>query len=287
MKLKSLLIAAIVLLSFSCTNNSNKSSKSDETKKELTIGYVDGWAEGVAMTYLTQEIFKENGYKVKLQKAAVDLIFASLSNEDTDVFMDTWLPTTHGSKVKKFEGKIESLGVTYSNAKIGLVVPKYVTINSIEELNANADKFGGHIVGIEKGAGLTAKTDLAVKEYGLTLDHMNSSSIAMLTELKKAIDKNEWIVVAGWAPHWKFGRYELKFLEDPKGVYGSAEKIETYARKGFKEDDPFAANYFKNFSLTEGQMADLLLKMENANNKETAAIEWVEANKELVKSWLN
>ncbi len=287
MKFKSILLAAIVILNFSCTNSSNKNKSSDETKKEITIGYVDGWAEGVAMTYLTQEILKENGYKVDLQKAAVDLLFASLSNGDTDVFMDTWLPVTHGSKVKKFADKIESLGINYDNAKIGLVVPKYVTINSIDELNANADKFGGHIIGIEKGAGITAKTDDAVKEYNLSLDQMNSSSIAMLTELKKAIDKNEWIVVAGWAPHWKFGRYELKFLEDPKGVYGSAENIETYARKGFKEEDAFAANYFKNFSLTEEQMADLLLQMENSDSKESAAVKWIETNKELVNSWIN
>ncbi len=278
------LLALLMALTMLSCNSSSK--KSDKDTKKITIGFVDGWAEGVAMTYVTKAIFEENGYQVKTQKAAVDMIFASLSNGDTDVFMDTWLPVTHGSKVKKFEGKIESLGVTYSNAKIGLVVPQYVTINSIEELNANKDKFGEKIIGIEKGAGLTAKTDKAVEEYGLELEHMNSSSIAMLTELKKAIDKKEWIVVAGWAPHWKFGRYELKFLDDPKGVYGEAENIETYARKGFKTDDPFAANYFANFTLSEKEMADLLLFMNNNENKEEAAKSWVAANKELVASWL-
>ncbi len=285
MKIKVLLLAVVALMAFSCTNS--KKNSSTDTSKEITIGYVDGWAEGVAMSYISKAVFESHGYDVEMQKAAVDLIFASLSNGDTDAFMDTWLPVTHGSKVKKFEGKIESLGVNYSNAKIGLVVPKYVTVNSIDELNANASKFNDQIIGIEKGAGLTAKTDKVVEEYGLTLNHLNSSSIAMLTELKKAIDKEEWIVVAGWAPHWKFGRYELKFLEDPKGVYGSAENIETFARKGFKEDDPFAANYFTKFSLTEDQMGKLLLEMENADDKEEAAKAWVAANTDLVKSWIN
>lgn len=285
MKIKVLLLAVIALMAFSCKNS--KKNSSADSSKEITIGYVDGWAEGVAMTYISKAILEKNGYEVKTQKAAVDLIFASLSNGDTDAFMDTWLPVTHGSKVKKFEGKIESLGVNYNNAKIGLVVPKYVTVNSIDELNANAAKFNNQIIGIEKGAGLTAKTDKVVEEYNLTLKQLNSSSIAMLTELKKAIDKNEWIVVAGWAPHWKFGRYELKFLEDPKGVYGSAENIETYARKGFKEEDPFAANYFAKFSLTGDQMGKLLLDMENAEDKEEAAKIWVNANQDLVNSWIN
>ncbi len=276
-------LAILMAFTMLSCNSSNKSAKDT---KNITIGFVDGWAEGVAMTYVTKAILEENGYQVKTQKAAVDLIFASLSNGDTDVFMDTWLPITHGSKVQKFEGKLESLGVNYTNAKIGLVVPQYVTINSIEELNANKDKFDDKIIGIEKGAGLTAKTDKAVEEYGLELEHMNSSSIAMLTELKKAIDKDQWIVVAGWAPHWKFGRYQLKFLEDPKGVYGEAETIETYARKGFTTDDPFAAKYFTNFSLNEAQMSDLLLKLNTSDDKEVAAKTWVANNKELVASWL-
>lgn len=281
MKWSILLIISLFTMT-SCGGNGKK----EEAKKELTIGYVDGWAEGVAMTYVTQAIFTSQGYQVETKKAAVDMIFASLSNGDTDVFMDTWLPVTHKEKVERLKGKIESLGVNYNNARIGLVVPKYVTINSIEELNANKDKFDGKIIGIEKGAGITAKTDAAVEEYALELEQMNSSSIAMLTELKKAINENRWIAVAGWAPHWKFGRFDLKFLADPKGIYGSSEIIETYARKGFKEADAFAANYFKKFHLDESQMSNLLAQMENGSDKAAVANKWIEENKDLVNSWL-
>nr|WP_321410370.1 glycine betaine ABC transporter substrate-binding protein [uncultured Carboxylicivirga sp.] len=273
MKSKLILFIALAVVFASC----NTTKKSDSQKK-ITMAYVDGWAEGVAMTHVTQEFFKSKGYSVDVKKAAVDLVFASLSNGDTDVFMDTWLPVTHKEKVAKFEGKIESLGVNYTNARIGLVVPEYVEINSIEELNANADKFDGKIIGIEKGAGITAKTDLAVQEYGLTLDHINSSSVAMLTELSKAYKANKWIVVAGWAPHWKFGRMNLKFLDDSKGVYGSTERIETYARKGFKESDPFAAKYFANFKLDNAQMSELLAKMEEGKDKEAIAKQWIADN---------
>ncbi len=275
------LMMALAVMLFSC-NGAKKSNDS----KNITIGYVDGWAEGVAMTHITKVVLEQNGYEVETQKAAVDLIFASMANGDTDVFMDTWLPVTHGSKVAKFEGKIEGIGVTYGNAKIGLAVPTYVDINSIDELNANADKFDGQIVGIEKGAGITAKTDVAVEEYALELKHMNSSSIAMLTELKKSIDKQKWVVVTAWAPHWVFGRYDLKFLEDPKGVYGQAENIETYTRAGFKQDDPFAANYFANFKLDEAQMGQMLMFMEEYKDQAEGAKQWVAQNKELVNSWL-
>jgi glycine betaine/proline transport system substrate-binding protein len=43
----------------------------------------------------------------------------------------------------------------FSEGTTGLVVPAYVTINSIEELNANKDKFKGEIIGIGGGLMLT------------------------------------------------------------------------------------------------------------------------------------
>jgi glycine betaine/proline transport system substrate-binding protein len=284
MKFRNLILAALILVINSCT--SPKKTNNEETK-EITIAYVDGWAEGVAMTYITQHILESQGYTVTTKKAAVDLVFASMANGDVDVFMDAWLPITHKEKVAKFGDKIQSLGTNLDEARIGLVVPAYVTINSIEELNSVADKFDGKLIGIEKGAGITAKTDLAIEEYKLNLEQLNSSSIAMLTQLTKAINENRWIAVAGWAPHWKFGRYDLKFLEDPKGIYGTNEHLETYARKGFKEEDPFAATYFANFFLTDSQMGKLLAQMKDGDDdKDATAKAWIAENQDLVKSWL-
>ncbi len=285
MKINYLFIAILTLVFTACNTGGKKKQNSES--KEISIGMVDGWAEGVAMTHIAKEILTEQGYTVKVKKAAVDLVFASLANGDLDVFMDAWLPITHKEKIAKFAGKLESLGTNFDAAKIGLVVPAYVTINSIEELNANKDKFDGKIIGIEKGAGITAKTDLAIKEYNLDLKQMNSSSVAMLSELKKAIMEKRWIAVAGWAPHWKFGVWDLKFLDDPKKVYGETEHIETYARKGFKQDDTFAANLFSNFHLTNDEMSKLLAKMKDGDNdKDAVAKKWVAENQDLVKKWL-
>lgn len=284
MKLKLLALAILSTLIISC-NGDKKGSGDASGDKMITIGMVDGWAEGVAMTHVAQEILKQEGYEVKVEKAAVDLVFASLNNGDTDVFMDTWLPGTHGEKIKKFSDLV-SLGTNYDNARIGLVVPSYVTINSIEELNANKDKFDGNIVGIEKGAGITAATDKAITDYGLELKQLNSSSIAMLSELQKAINEERWVVVTGWAPHWMFGRFDLKFIEDPKKVYGETEHIDTYARKGFKEDDAFAANFFANVHFDDAMMSELLGLMEDGEDKDAVAKQWVADHQDVVNTWL-
>ena len=281
MKYLTLFSLAVIVVCTACKTEKKEHIKTD---KKITMGMVDGWAEGVAMTYLAKEILTREGYNVKLKRVAVDLIFASLNSGDTDIFMDVWLPVTHGKKLAKFPDLI-SLGESYSNVKIGLVVPSYAEINSIEELNINKDKFDGKIMGIEKGAGLTAVTNKAIEKYDLKLEQLNSSTIAMLSELQKAINENRWIAIVGWMPHWKFGRFDLKFLEDPKKIYGETERIETYARKGFKEDDKFATNFFANVNLDDATMLDLIFKMEK-DNKDEVAKQWIKDHQKTVNTWL-
>ena len=284
LKALSIIGVSLVLLFTSC-NGGQKNGAQKENKKEITIGYVDGWAEGVAITYITRSILIKEGYDVKLKNAAVDLLFASMSQGDVDVYMDVWMPVTHKEKVAKFKNKIEYLGTNYDKAKLGLVVPSYVTINSVSELEAHKDKFDSKIIGIEKGAGMTAKTEKLIKEYSLDFKQINSSTVAMLSEVKKALSKKEWIVFCGWAPHWMFSRFDLKFLVDAKNMYGDEEKIMTYSRKGLKEDDPRLASFFSKFSLNTEQISTLLNEMEKGTNKEEVAQKWVDANPELVQSW--
>ena len=54
---------------------------------------------------------------------------------------------------------------TFRRDTDGLVIPDYVTINSIEELNAEKERFSGQIVGIDAGAGIMKATDQAIKDY--------------------------------------------------------------------------------------------------------------------------
>jgi len=253
--------------------------------KYITIGMVDGWAEGVAMTHVAKAILDEMGYHVIIQKASTDMILASMHNEDTDLFMDVWLPNTHGTKIAKFSNLME-LGTSYTEAQIGMVVPAYVTINSIEELNAHQDKFGKNIIGIEKGAGITTATDRAITDYQLQYNQLNSSTVAMLTELQNAIKEKRWIAVAAWQPHWMFGRMDLKFLEDPKNSYGDAEKIKTFARKQFKSEYPDLALFFSKVHFEDKVMAKLLAQMEDSKDKQATAQAWIKENADLVATWL-
>lgn len=274
-KIVLLLVASFILAS--CGDMGNK--------KKISIAYVN-WAEGISMTYLAKAIFEDQGYKVQLKNADVAPVFAALAKKDADVFLDAWLPVTHEDYFEKYGDKIEIGGDLFTEASIGLVVPTYVSINSIEELNANKDKFEKEIVGIDAGAGIMKVTDIALKDYDLDFKLLSATGPMMTASLQKAIADDKWVVVTGWKPHWMFSRFDLKFLDDPKGVYGKAEVIKSVFRKGFKEDDPFAAELISNMHFTNEQISSLMDEVDNAPTEVMGAKSWIKNNQELVNSWI-
>lgn len=166
-----------------------------------------------------------------------------------------------------------------------MVVPSYVTINSIEELNDNKDKFDNEIIGIGSGAGIHRDTYIAIDEYNLELEQITSSGSAMVASLKKAIKKEDWIVITGWKPHYKWVQHDLKYLEDPKGIYPT-DVCAILSRRGFKEDMPKAAEFFSNFNLTDNQLNGLMKSINDSGEIEGAR-KWYEENKEMVDGWYN
>src|SRR5690625_1659122 len=142
------------------------------------------------------------------------------------------------------------------------------------------------ITGIEAGAGVFKASEDAVEEYGLDgWEVVASSSGAMATELGEAIKNEEPIIVTGWSPHWKFSEYDLKYLDDPKGVFGDAEIIGTMVREGLEEDQPEAFAVLDNFEWTSDDIEAVMLEVENGEDPEVAAQAWVDENEDRVAEW--
>lgn len=143
------------------------------------------------------------------------------------------------------------------------------------------------ITAIEPGAGVVQAAENSVEEY----DNMDgwevqtSSSGAMATALGEAIDKEEPIVVTGWSPHWKFAEYDLKYLEDPKGVFGEAETIETMVREGLEDDMPEAYKVLDQFEWTPDDLEEVMLEVSQGTDPAEAAADWVEENEDKVAEW--
>ena len=188
----------------------------------------------------------------------------------------------HGAEYKKVKNDIDNLGPHIDKeAKLGLVVPKYMDVNSIEDLNNQANK---KITGIEPGAEIVDATNETLKAYPNLKgwEQINSSTGAMNAELKRAIKNKDDIIITGWNRYWIFQRYDLKYLDDPKGSMGKAESINTIARKGLKEDEPEAYRILDNFKWSVKDMESIMLEIENGKDPEKATKEWIDNNRDKV-----
>lgn len=284
-KKKIIILALIVLLSFSLIVGCSNSTASED-KGTVRIGYVN-WAECVAVSNLWQVILEDQGYTVELTQLDVAPLFVGLSEGDLDVFMDSWLPITHETYWTEYQDSLEDYGTWYEgSAKIGIVVPQYVTIDSIDEMKDESDKFGNQIVGIDPGAGIMKATDRANESYDLGFEVLQSSESAMMAALDKAYQNNEWIAITGWSPHWMFAEYDLKYLDDPKGEYGESEEIHTLANKEFSTQQPKVAAMLKNFSMSDQQIGSLEALINGGMTPTEAAQQWIEENQDVVDSWI-
>jgi len=254
-------------------------------QKEITIGYVT-WDSEIASTNVLRQAFEQAGYDVELVAVDVGPLYQALAKGDVDCTVSAWLPGTHKTYMDEYGDDFVMVGKNLEGAKIGLVVPEYVTIDSIEDLNAEKEKFDGKIIGIEPGAGIMRLTEDAIEEYGLDFTLISSSSAGMAAELRSSINDGDWIVVTGWTPHWKFARWDLKYLEDPKGVYGGDEYIAALARTGLETDKPEAYTILTRFYWTPEDMESVMLAIEEGKSPEVAAKEWVDANQDVVDAWI-
>jgi len=256
-------------------------------KDKVELVYVE-WACATASTNVVKAVLQEKlGYEVETTPVSAAAMWQALATGDVDAMTTAWLPVTHGHYLEKVKGDVENLGVNCEGAGIGLVVPTYVTIDSIAELNDHADKFNGEITGIDPGAGIMSKTEEAIKEYGLDkMKLMEASGSIMTAVLADKIKNKEWVVVTGWTPHWKFARWDLKYLEDPKGVYGGTEYIATIVRKGLKEDMPEAYKVLDNFHWTLADIGEVMGWNAEGADPYDSAKRWVNENPDKVAEWL-
>ncbi len=250
------------------------------------------WEEAIATTAMWQVILEEKGYDVTVTDVDVAPMYQGAANGDVDLFLDTWLPVTHADYWEDYGDDLEDLGTWYDNAKLTITVPSYVEdVNSIEDLADSADEFGGRIVGIESGAGLTRVTkEEAMPGYGLDgeFELVESSTAAMLAELDSAIAEEEPIVVTLWRPHPAYAKHDLKDLEDPEGLMGDAEEIHAVGRAGFGEDFPELSQWLQDWEMTDDELATLevLTLEDHKDDPQAGARAWLADNPEFLERTL-
>lgn len=282
-------LLALGLGAAACGGGTDGASASGDEKKTITIAAFNGWDESIAASYLWERVLEDEGYQVDVEMADAAPVFAGLAGADYDLTLDVWLPSTHEDYVKQYGDDLEDLGSWYDNAKLTIAVNEDSPVTSLAELAEQSKAYGDRLIGIEPGAGLTRITkDEVIPTYGLDkMEFVESSTPAMLAELKGATAADKDIAVTLWRPHWAYDEFPIRDLEDPENALGDAEEIHTYARKGFSDEFSDVQEMLAKFTLTDEQLGSLenLMFNENEGTDHAAAVDtWLEQNPDFVKS---
>ncbi|MFC4336722.1 glycine betaine ABC transporter substrate-binding protein [Salininema proteolyticum] len=228
---------------------------------EIEVAFVPWSDEDVVVSNLWKAVLEDAGYTVTLRAVEdVDVLYRGLDDGTFDLYFTSWLSKGHAFYWDEYGDGLEDFGSWYEGAGLNLTVPAYVEgVDGIEDLRGDPDLFNGEIIGIEQDS-IPAKTidDEVIPAYGLDgFDQVNTSGLAMVAELEAAVAEERPIVVGLWRPHWVYGAFDLKELDDPKGAFGEPEGLHIAGRSGFGEDFPNVAEAFRSFSMTQAELAAL------------------------------
>ncbi|ESR25742.1 glycine betaine ABC transporter substrate-binding protein [Lutibaculum baratangense] len=257
----------------------------------IQIGWT-AWSDAEFMTKLAQKLITDElGQEVELVQTDIAPQYQGLAQGDIDLMLMAWLPGTHADYMERVGDDVTTLGVLYTDAKLGWVVPAYVPedqLSSIEDLKNDevADRLGNQIQGIDPGAGLMRLSEQALEDYGLDgYQLVSASGAAMTAALDRAVRNEEWIVVTGWSPHWKFGKYDLRYLDDPEGTLGGTERVYALSRQGFQGDHPEVAKMLMRMWLPLDELESAMANAQDTSYEE-AVEQYIADNQSRVNYWV-
>jgi glycine betaine/proline transport system substrate-binding protein len=255
-------------------------------EKIISMGTLS-WEDLTPITGITKKVLEDSGFTVKVTTFSEwGIAYAALAKGDIQVLASQtdYVAQDYWDKNKN---QLEKISPVSHGLYQAFAVPKYVPIDSVEQLNENADKFGGKIVGIEPGSGLMRDASNAVKQYGLKLKLVEGSTAAMTAALKSAIDRKEWIVTTIWEPSWMMQKFDVKFLRDPKGVFPAAQSYYWIGQKGFSAKNPHAREVMASVYVPLVDITNINGAVKDGKTMDAAIKDWTVANADLMKRWKN
>jgi glycine betaine/proline transport system substrate-binding protein len=255
-------------------------------EKVINMGTLS-WEDLTPITGITKKALEDQGYTVNVTSFSEwGIAYAALSKGDVQV-LASQIDYVAQDYWNKNKNKLEKISPVSHGLYQAIAVPKYVTIDSLEQLNEQADKFGNKIVGIEPGSGLMSEAATAVKAYGLKLNLLEGSTAAMTAALKSAVDRKEWVAVTLWEPSWMFQKFDVKFLKDPKGAFAPPQGYYWIGQKGFSANNPQAREVIASVYVPLADITAINGAVKDGKSMDQAIKDWTDSHAELLKRWNN
>jgi glycine betaine/proline transport system substrate-binding protein len=256
-----------------------------------------GWTDVTSTTAIFSALLHHLGYRTQITVLSVPVTYASLKNNDIDVFLGNWMPSMEADRKSYVaDGSVEVIRHNLVGAKYTLAVPAYTYaagLRSFQDIQRFAPQLNSSIYGIEPGndgnrlvLGMLKQNLYELGSFKL----IESSEQGMLAEVERSIRAHTPIVFLAWDPHPMNMRFDLRYLEGGDAVFGpnfGEARVDTNTRRGFSQQCPNLGHLLQNLSFTTQQesrvMADIL---DRHLPPEVAAEAWLKANPTVVAGWL-
>lgn len=263
-----------------------------------TIRFAEvGWTDITATTALASQVMDALGYRTSINTVSVPIAYAGMRNDDFDVFLGNWMPSMASISDPYVErGEVERLVANLEGAKYTLAVPQYVYdagVTSVEDLAANAERFGHSIHGIEAGNDGNELIQQMIDDDAFGLGDwqvVDSSEAGMLAELSTRAPNEEWMVFLGWEPHPMNTRFDMAYLSGADDYFGpdlGGATVYTNTRQGFVDECPNVGRLLENMTFTLEMENELMgTIMDDGEAPEDAARAYLAAHDDVVVRWL-
>ena len=243
---------------------------------------------------IVQHVLEKEGYAVEVIDGSHADIYPKVGTGEVDILAASWLPSAHAGLYKKVEASTFKLAKLYDDARLYWTVPSYVPadqVSSVADLGKPAVKANmpNTIVSLPESTGLTTVGRDVLKGYALDAAGYQLKAAPpaeWIGTFKQAYDAKQWIVFPLWQPQWINAVYDLRILEEPKGIYGRDSAF-LIAHNGLKSKlSERALKHLSNIRLSVPAITEMdrLMNVEKLSAR-AAAERWIAANPEAVASW--
>ncbi|MBF8781050.1 choline ABC transporter substrate-binding protein [Pseudomonas fulva] len=288
------LTAGVLLTAVAVASPASRAMEAAECKL-VKLGSTN-WSDTVATSAMAQLAMESLGYQVKLTTASQQIILAGLADRKLDTFLGYWQPTMQPvAEPYLNKQKIDLVTpAALPDAQSTFAVPRYAYdagLRTFGDIARFKDKLDSRIYVIEPGSGsnrISAKM-IESDQFGLKgFTLMESSEAGMLTAVKRAVSRQEWVVFFGWKPHPMNLQLDMVYLTGSENVFGpdeGAATVSVMTSSGYAQRCPNAGRLLQNLSFKSDQVSHLMVPILERTSPRDAALAWLKANSEQVKPW--
>lgn len=255
-----------------------------------------GYSDNIAQNGLVVAVLQALDYEADVQLLSVPVMLETLKTAQMDVFLDAWSPAIDPQVEPYLDaGEVTRLKATLTDARYTLAVPAYAYdagLQDFADIHRFQDELDGKIYGLEAGNDSNLNIAIMIESNDFDLgdfELVESSEQAMLSQLRRSVARDDWMVFPAWSPHPMNVQFDIRYLSGGDTYYGpdyGAASVYTLVRNDYVEDCPNVGRFFENLDFTADMESAVMQAIDEGSDFIDAGRAYLTADPAPLVRWL-